>query len=285
MKVFNLSSFADAEPDFNATAVKVGDRWVLPGSCTSHPGGKLARIITTAPLDQIPVAEKERSLQKGDVCIKVNIFLMSSDVEGVSNVVSSSCNGIKNVVQTCAAAWISATDLRISTCTYLFKHKDVESHLWLPQGRVFAHLCRHRIAVDGTIDDVPDDMLLPFSSMHEELEYDDDPPRRLWEAIDIISANIARALRRKDPVQGSAACAETKSPLFPLGAVEFQAIVCILQDPQLFSEEQFCQCLRLREITSWQPDGSSVEEVHPVTCLCVRNNRMNLLNTGSKPII
>lgn len=235
MKIFNLTSFDDAEPDFSSSPVKVGNRWILPGSYVTYPGGKIARIITTAPSDKVPVAEKERQL-KGDMCTKLNIFVMSSDVEEVNDVVSSACTGIPNVVQTCTAAWLSANELGM--CTYLFKYKDVDSHLWLPQGRKFAYLCRYRIAVDDTIDEVPNDMLLPFSSMYEELEHDDDPPRRLWEALDSLALVIGRALRRKDPVQGSAAYAETKSPLFPLGAVEFHAIIRILQDPQLFSEEQ-----------------------------------------------
>ena len=73
MKVFNLTNFNDAEPDFNASPVKVGKQWLPPGSFVSYPGGKVGRIITTKSADKVPTAEKERSL-KGDVCIKLNIF-------------------------------------------------------------------------------------------------------------------------------------------------------------------------------------------------------------------
>ena len=238
-----LTSFHEAEPVLQSYPLKVGDTYYPPGTCFKHDG-KICRLIsnvitTTTCTDVSPAeaADAGDGAANGIPTVSVvqkalfNVFVDSSSMEGVPALRANQCKHMNHVVQTlqakkiCVPVHTTPTNMQLH---YLFKYADLDGLTYLAQGRDDASACRYRQKSDGTIEEVPVDMVMPFPSSHDVFR-GDDPCRRYWIARDSILKLLSTALRRKKADQAAVDSAMTVSPLLCIRADEWDHILGLVQ--------------------------------------------------------
>ena len=204
-----LTSFQEAEPVFHSHPLKVGDTHYPPGTYFKHDG-KICRLIsniitTTTNVSPAGAADAGTGTTNDVPSASVvqealfNVFLDGSSVEGVPALRANQCKHVNHVVQTlqakktCMPIHATPTNTQLH---YLFKYADLDGLTYLAQGRDDASACRYRQKSDGSIEEVPVDMVMPFPSSYDVFR-GDDPCRRYWIARDNVLKLLATALRRK----------------------------------------------------------------------------------------